>query len=179
VAGKAIDFVYDTPFKQNILFSEKVKEAGKTFLIFQRYIGCRTCQVGVMELINGYESFLKKNAQALIVLQSTPENVKTRYSSQAAIPFDIVCDPEQKLYTLYNVGGKSSAEEMWRPCDAPVKEAIFKKFQVLNLVHGAYEGNEYQLPALFIVDRSMNLLKEHRAESIVDMPSPQEMVDMI
>lgn len=179
MAGKAIDFVYDTPFKQGIRFSDKVKEAGKTFLIFQRYIGCRTCQVGIIDLINNYAPFPEKNAQALVVLQSTPENVKTRYGSPDKVPFDIVCDPDQKLYKLYKVGAKTSAEEMWRPSDAQVKEEIFKKFKVLNLEHGAYEGNEYQLPALFIVDKDMNLLKEHRAASIVDMPSPREMIALI
>lgn len=44
---------------------------------------------------------------------------------------------------------------------APEEQAAYdekrKKFEVYGLVHGAYEGEELQLPGYFLLDREMNV----------------------
>ena len=42
--------------------------------------------------------------------------------------------------------------------------------------HGKYEGNEQQLPALFIVDAAGKVLTAHYARDIMDMPTIDEVL---
>ena len=46
-------------------------------------------------------------------------------------------------------------------------------------MYGDYEGNELQLPALFIVDRDKKVIHAHYGRDIMDMPSVDELVEMI
>lgn len=43
----------------------------------------------------------------------------------------------------------------------------------------AYEGNEEQLPAVVIVDENGVIKYSHYAKNIVDMPTVDEMVNML
>ena len=45
--------------------------------------------------------------------------------------------------------------------------------------HGDYEGNELQLPALFIVDEDGTVSYAHYAKNIADMPGVQEVLDLL
>ena len=48
-----------------------------------------------------------------------------------------------------------------------------------GIKHGDYEGNELQLPALFIVDENRKVIKAHYGKDIMDMPSVDELIDII
>ena len=45
--------------------------------------------------------------------------------------------------------------------------------------HGKYEGNEQQLPALFIVDAQSQVLTAHYAKNIMDMPTIDDLLAML
>ena len=45
-----------------------------------------------------------------------------------------------------------------------------------GLEHGKYEGNELQLPAVFLLDSAMNVVYAHRGKSAGDMP---EIADLL
>ena len=152
---KAIDFTYQTPYGKASTLEEKVQKADKTFLIFLRYYGCTICQLDIRAYRENYQKFLDKDAQILLVLQSAPATIA-----------------ESKLYDLYQVGAARSKLGL-----ASIK--TIRKIQAakkLGLEHGAYEGNELQLPAVFLLDRGMNVVYAHRAKNAGDMP---EIADLL
>ena len=151
---KAIDFTYQTPYGKTSTLEEKVQKADKTFLIFLRYYGCTICQLDIRAYRENYQKFLDKDAQILLVLQSAPATIAESITEEE-LRFEVACDPEGKLYDLYQVGAARSK---------------------LGLEHGAYEGNELQLPAVFLLDRGMNVVYAHRAKNAGDMP---EIADLL
>lgn len=182
IAGmKAADFTYRTAFKEGIVLSEKAKEADKTFLIFLRYMGCTSCQVDIMDYSEEYARFKEKNAQIVLVLQSKPEIMRAQTTEENP-PFDIVCDPEMSLYQIYDVKAASSKEEMINREDPVAMAKLGKKREKAaahGFTHGEYEGDELQLPALFLLDKELNVLHAHRAVALTDMPSVDEMLEML
>ena len=178
---KAIDFRFDTPTETGLLLSEEVKKAKTTYLIFLRYYGCTSCQVDLMDLSAAYDQFVAKDAQILVVLQSKPEILAQGIETQG-IPFKLISDPEQKLYPLYNVAAAEGYEGMREGMTPEAGEKFAAKMErgkAAGLTHGEYEGNEYQLPGYFLIDSEMNLLKEHRAKNLADMPYGVEYLDLL
>lgn len=55
-----------------------------------------------------------------------------------------------------------------------MKSARSSKFMVWCTA--AYEGEELQLPGYFLLDREMNVLEAHRAKTMMDMPTIDEMI---
>jgi hypothetical protein len=45
--------------------------------------------------------------------------------------------------------------------------------------HGKYEGNEQQLPALFLIDTDLSLLYVKYAKNLGDLPSMEEMATIL
>ena len=178
---KATDFTYRTAFKEGIVLSEKVKEADKTFLIFLRYMGCTSCQVDIMDYSEEYARFKEKNAQIVLALQSKPEIIAAQTTEENP-PFDLVCDPDMELYKIYDVKAASCKEEMINLNDPTVMAKLGAKREKAaahGLTHGEYEGNEMQLPALFLLDSELNVLHAHRAAYLTDMPSVDEMLELL
>ena len=178
---KAIDFRFNTANETDLLLSEEVKKAKYTFLIFLRYYGCTSCQVDLMDLSAVYDKFTEKDAQILVVLQSKPEILAQGIDEQG-IPFTLISDPEQKLYPLYNVQAVDGYEAMQAgitPEGGAKFAAKMERGKAAGLAHGEYEGNEYQLPGYFLIDSEMNLLKDHRAKNMADMPVGVEYLDLI
>lgn len=178
---KAQDFTFDTAFKKGLRLSEEVKKADRTFLIFLRYFGCTSCQLDMIDLAENAENFKARNAQVLVVLQSRPE-IAGAGSDKFSLPFDIICDPNAEIYHLYDVKSAGSKEGL----RAEMTEADGMKFakkmerrDALGLEHGEYEGDEYQLPAYFLIDSNMELIKSHHAKSIADMPLADEYLEML
>lgn len=178
---KAADFTYCTAFKEGITLSEKVKEADKTFLIFLRYMGCTSCQVDIMDYSEEYARFKEKNAQIVLVLQSSVEIMRAQTTPDNP-PFDIVCNADMSLYPIYDLKAAASKEEMInRDDEASMARLTYKRSKAAEhgLVHGEYEGEELQLPGMFLLDKEMNVLHAHRAKTLTDMPDVDAMLAMI
>ena len=166
---EATDFTYASPWKEENTLFEQIDKP--TFLIFLRYYGCTVCQLDIQNLIANYDKIEKAGAKVMLVLQSDPSLMREQVS-KSDIPFEIVCDTKQKIYKQYSVSPALSMEKM-ASLDAVKKigEARGKGF-----THGKYEGNELQLPALFLIDQDKKVKKVHYAKDISDMPSIDEMI---
>ena len=55
------------------------------------------------------------------------------------------------------------------------KKAKKQKIKEAGFVHGKYEGNEQQLPAMFDVDPDGSVVYAHYAKNSIDMPTVEEM----
>lgn len=167
------NFTFDTPFEKGVSLYSKT-DGKPTFVMFLRYYGCTVCQVDIHRLKENYGKFTEKGANVLVVLQSKPELVASEITKDE-LPFDIICDPTEALYKEFEI----------LPAKSKLGMASFglmkkmKEAKTLGFEHGAYEGDEQQLPALFLIDGSGNVAYAHYAKNLTDMPTHDEMLAMV
>ncbi|MDU1910841.1 redoxin domain-containing protein [Fusobacterium sp.] len=167
------NFTYDTAYEiRKDYFKSKGNKIG--VLAFLRYYGCTICQLDIMEFNKLYEKFEEMGADVKIVLQSTPKIVKEA-DEKIKLKFEIICDPKQELYEKFEIKGAESLEALK---SGKIIEKV-SEAKKLGLSHGEYEGNELQLPAVFIIDENNKVLYSHYAEDGADIPRAKEVLDII
>ena len=169
------DYTVTTQFEDATSIS-KIAAGKPLMLVVLRYIGCPSCRYDVHMLQQNYDRFAEKGVSVAVVMQSTPESIRSALQDEP-LSFPIICDPEYRIYQDLMIRAAASREEMLG------KEAAVQKFmkkreeiQKLGYAHGAYEGIEEQLPAFFYMDAERKLLVAHYAEGIGDMPTAEEML---
>lgn len=165
------DFAYRTPWGEGRLSDNGGKA---TILLFLRYYGCTICQLDMQRMKQEYEKIQAAGGRALVVLQSDPAVIREQ-TDRDYYPFDIVCDSEQALFRRYHV---SPALSMERMADIHVLEKIGQA-QAAGLVHGKYEGDELQLPAVFLLDKDNTVLKAHYAAKAADLPDVDQLASWL
>jgi peroxiredoxin len=169
------DFEYVTPFSAGHTLAATAVAAPKTALVFLRYWGCPLCQYDIHLLAQAHKDLTAKGGQLLVVLQSDPKGLAEQLGSETALPFPIVCDPEQKLYKEFCI---EPAASMMKMADLKMVGRIVKATK-LGFKHGAYEGDEQQLPAAFVVDGERKVLYAHYAKSVSDMPDATQLAQLL
>ena len=169
----APDFTYETPWEKDLRFSETVKK-GPVFLMFLRYYGCTMCQLEMHKLAKDYAKIAATGAKVLVVLQSAPQGIRDQIK-KGDLPFEIVCDPEKKLFDLYDVRPAIHESELF----SPALLVAAAEAMALGLKHGAYEGDEKQLPALFFIKKDLSIGYARYARNLGDLPSHGEMVELV
>lgn len=169
------DFEYETPFSAGHTLSETAAKAPKTALVFLRYWGCPLCQYDIHLLAQAHADICAGGGQLFVVLQSDPKALAEKLGSKEALPFDIICDPEQKLYQQFAI---EPAASMMKMADLKMVGRILKATK-LGIKHGDYEGNEQQLPAAFVVDGERKVLYAHYAATVSDMPDAAELAKIL
>lgn len=171
------EFTFDTHMRSGRTVSGALK--GKTVFWVLRYIGCTVCRYDVHLIAERYREFLQKNAQVFVVMQSDRAHVeKDLKESDTVLPFEIICDPDERIYRLLSVDPAGSMEELLGDQLDLLKEKGAKAAGC-GFSHGDYEGNEQQLPAMFIVDETGTIQYAHYARTIMDMPSVDEVLEML
>ena len=171
------DFAFNTAFNNHLHLSQVAK--GKTILWALRYIGCTVCRYDVHMIAKRYSEFLEKGAQVYVIMQSDQKHVQNDLAStNTTLPFEIICDPEMKIYNMLEINPAESMEALADGVLDQLKEKASKAREA-GFSHGDYEGNEQQLPAMFIVDEDRKVLYAHYAENIMDMPSIDEILEKI
>ena len=96
----------------------------------------------------------------------------------AAKRYSIICDPTMKLYEALDIEPAQSMEALVgdRLDDLKAKGAAAA---AAGFSHGKYEGNEQQLPAMFIVDKDGIVEKAIYAETIVGLPTLDELLTIL
>ena len=82
------------------------------------------------------------------------------------MPYHIICDYNQEIYNSLDIKRTATKEER-QPTDEADKAKLaakMEKVKASGFVHGDYEGNEQQLPAMFITDDRGNVLYAHYAK---------------
>ncbi len=169
------DFEYVTPFSAGHTLAETAEKAPKTALVFLRYWGCPLCQYDIHLLAQAHADLTVNGGQLLVVLQSDPAGLAQQLGSANALPFPIICDPEQKLYKAFCIAPAASMAKM---ADLKMVGRIIKATR-LGFRHGAYEGDEQQLPAAFVIDGHRKILYAHYAASVSDMPNAAELAKLL
>lgn len=172
---KMPDFTYNTPFAAGCTLAETVKKTqGKTALVFLRYYGCTLCQYDIHQFAVQHGKIAAAGGQMLVVLQSDPAKLAGQMKA-GDLPFDIICDPEQTLYQAFEIHPAASMETLG---DQKVMEKV-EKAAAAGFQHGDYEGNELQLPAVFVVDRDLTLTAVHYGKTAGEVPTPDELAALL
>lgn len=168
------DFKFETPFRRNVQLSDVVGD-GKTALVFLRYYGCTLCQYDLAQYAKNYEKIKAAGGKMLVVLQSDPVQLKADLGTEAALPFEIICDPKEELYREFEILPAASEKEMaGQNTMVKVGKAIEAGFS-----HGRYEGEELQLPAVFILMPDLTVTYAHYAKVIDDILDADQLAEMM
>lgn len=168
--GESIpDFTYDTPYERGKSFlSESIGK--KTALIFSRYYTCGLCQSLLSELAENADKLKEKELQVKVVMQSVPESVREALGENNPYPFEIICDPKQKLYRRFEVFPAGMTDMM---AMSGMKQMM--KAMAANAGSGKPEGNQAQLPALFMTDEKGIIFHAEYPSSMTGLPGVEEM----
>jgi len=155
----------------NIHSLEKMK--GKPiYLLFLRYAGCPVCSMTMKAINQEYES-MKDRVQILVLLQSTP-GIVMKFTEKHQITYPIIADKDTHFYTLFEVPGGSLGQYLKPTNLASALKATFK-----GNMHGKFEGQEYQMPAEFVVDGKGHFRYVHYASSMEDILSIDQLLNLL
>jgi peroxiredoxin len=142
-------------------------------LVFLRYAGCPICQLSLQELKNAYAEFEAKDTQVMAFVQS-PASRLLQSGDVNAFPFPIIPDPDEKIYKLYNVGSGGlgallAPDTLRRGIAATLK----------GHKQGKMEGNTWQLPGDFIVDKQGILKLARVGKNMGDNLKPRDLLSYL
>jgi len=166
----APNFTYDTISKQSIDF-HKTTGGKRSIIFFLRYTGCPICQMKIGDILRDHEEFRAAGLQVYVVLQSTPASVKEGLAG-FQVPFTVVCDPEENVFTLYGV---SPGNLFGYLTPSVIMKAM--KASRAGFKHGKKEGNEMQLPAVFIINGDGKIAYAYYGKNIGDVPDNREILN--
>ena len=149
----------------------------KTVFWFLRYLGCTVCRYDIHVASQRYEEIKEKDAQIVFVLQSRKDLLEEELKD-VDLPFDIISDPEMKLYKDFDIRpGKDRDELLGGQGDKLAAKG--QAARDAGFSHGEYEGDELQLPAMFITDGNGEIVFAKYAENIVDLPTMDELKELL
>ena len=134
--------------------------AGKRlWLAFFRYASCPFCNLRVHDMIRRHEEFSNKGLAILTVFQSPPKRI-ARYVGKQDPPFPILCDPEERLYRLYELNASAKG------LVSPSLGSQMAKAAVLGFLPGRIDGTLTRLPGDFLIDEKGLLVDVFYARDI-------------
>lgn len=166
VTNKALGFTATTHLGSTINLND-FKEK-RIWLAFFRYASCPLCNLHIHNIIKRFDEIEKKGLIFLPVFQSSPAEV-LKYAGKDALPFQIICDPKEELYKLYNVGNSYSG---FFSFSVMTKIAAAMKN---GFMPGKMQGEISRLPSELIIDQNFDIIYRYDGKDIADHPS----IDMI
>lgn len=168
IGGQMPEFIFDTPFEKQLSLRQETK-GKRTALIFLRYYGCPLCQLDMAGYAADYGQVEALGAQLMIVLQSEPQGIADQLKDSHTLPYRIICDPQKRLYEELAINPAHTREEM----AGPNTMAKIEKAKAAGYQHGAYEGEELQLPAAFVIDENNVVCYAHYGKTVDDLPDTE------
>lgn len=137
-------FSAETSDGDTIQAAELYSRSKKTMLCFLRYAGCPLCQYDIRQLSDMTAVLREREIEPVIVLQSGREST----FELGKLPFKVICDQNAELYQLYRVVPAVDKRTL-------VTAAVLERLEAVEKAgfsHGKREGDEKQLPAVFVID---------------------------
>lgn len=150
-------------------FPDDFRES-KTAIFFLRHLGCPLCKEKVAELKDAAAKFEDKSVKLIVVVQSTPKRC-AQVAQKQALPYPLVPDREKNLYDRFDVkrGG-------FREFTAPAAFVKTIKATFKGHMHGAFEGDELQVPASFLLSPEGEVIYAHYGVDVSDFGSVEDLL---
>ncbi len=175
VGDKMPNFTFNTAYENGKTVNEVLK--GKTVFWVLRYIGCTVCRYDVHVIAQRYNEFTAKGAQVFVVMQSDPAVVREDLKEEK-LPFDIICDTDMEIYKALEINPAESMEALVGG-SMPKLQEKGAAAAAAGFAHGKYEGDEQQLPAMFIVEGDGTVSYAHYGKDLMDMPLVDDVLAML
>lgn len=145
-----------------------------------RYLGCPICRYDIHVLAQKYARLQEKGVQLYVVLQSDPAVIEEGLRD-ADIPFDIICDPEMTIYRQFEIPVAADMKQLGGATPELLQrlQDKGKAAAACGFSHGKYEGDEMQLPAVWVVEADGVLSYVRYGEAVADIPTPDELIAML
>lgn len=167
------DFTYDSPLAQGKSFASET--AGKpTLLLFHRYISCSLCDMTMRGLAAQYGALAGVGAELKVVMQSKPERVLSSMEGEYRFPFEIICDPDRKLYDRFNIFTADSMFDLLG--DDLQKVAPMAMGMLAGGDQEPPEGAQDQLPVWVAIGADGVIRAVYRCKDMFDAPDVQALL---
>jgi len=159
----APDFSATLTSGEEINLADMIKDQS-VCLIFLRFLGCPLTRLRIAELEKEIEKYQVNDLRLIVVFESTVDRTQ-KYMTRKGLSLDILVDEQRKLYDLFDVQPGGVLKMLNPNVLKKAGEATIK-----GHMHGAFEGNELQLPAAFIIDKDKTFsyvnYGEHPADTV-------------
>lgn len=116
------------------------------------------------------QAFDEADARVLLVSMGTPEQTAA-FKQKFDVPYTMVSDPDQQLYTGVQIGHMSMASTFSPAMFIKAGTALAKGHGI-----GIPHGDIRQLPALFIIDTHGTIIFRHYGKDAADHLSPEKIL---
>ncbi len=137
-------------------------------LQFRRFAGCPICNLHVQEFIARDKEIRAAGVREVVVFHS-PNTSLLRY--QGTFPFDVIGDPEKKLYAQFGI--ESSVFAILNPGAWP---AMFKGMGLKDKPQGDPEGGPLGLPADILIGADGKIVASHYGQHAYDQWTVDELL---
>lgn len=173
-AGDTLEGFYDSPEKS---FNKN------TLIVFARFFECEVTQKLLLLMKTAYPVLKAVGCDVKVVIQS---DAQTLAPAQGKYPFELIADPEAKLYDRYNIFEADSAVNMVagdKMFEAMVGKDIKKLMDTdifSSFMSPDSDGRrQLQLCAFVAVDPAMKVIYSHYCKTIADFPDIKELAKNI
>ncbi len=179
VGEKMPEFVFNTGYRNDVKLYDEL--ADKTVIWVLRYMGCTVCRYDIHVVNERYEEFKAKGAKVFFLMQSDQAHIQEDFDRTDEHPeFEVISDPEMAIYKALDIKPAASMEELAGGPEGLEKlKAKGAKAAAAGFSHGDYEGDEQQLPAMFILDKDGTVVYARYAENIVDLPDVDGVLELL
>lgn len=136
----------------------------KLWLAFYRYASCPLCNLHIHEITQRFNEVRDLDLVFLPIFQSTPSEVQ-KYAGKNNLPFQIVCDPKEEIYSLYSVNSSYLGF---------ASLSVIKKLTkaIINgHIPGRMEGEVARLPSELLINEDFIITYRYDGKHIGDHPS--------
>lgn len=178
-------FVYDSSYGNGIDLAETIRKP--TLIIFSRYFECEVCQQTLAMLKKAHAVLKVMGYDLKVVIQSSVETLK---DAQEKYPFELIADPDAKLYDRFNVfeadsyinliAGDKSFLKMTQGnirnlLDSEMADALLNSLSSDK----KSQHRELQLSAYVLVEPDMNVSYAYYGKTLTDFPGMTELMKVI
>lgn len=160
---RATDFETVTAKGRRVALSGLLTK-GPVVLVFLRYVGCPLCRMHLEELQRETRNVSESGYQLLVVLESSSENI-LKYWEKKKLSLEVLPDIKRNLFDQFDVGPTKVTKAL-----RPAVLAAMVKATLRGHFHGAFEGSEFQPPALFVIGADGVLIYAHYGSHPADLP---------
>lgn len=157
----AIDFTLKNHLGENVTLSNY--KGKKIWLAFYRYASCPLCNLHIHNIIKNYHLVEKTGVVFLPIFQSSAKEI-SKYVGKGDVPFNILCDPDEKIYELYQVNHTYKGF-----FSLTVYKKILKAL-LKGFMPGFFNGEVGRIPSELVIDENFNISFRYDGHDIGDHP---------